>query len=1179
MKRILAIGILLCLFSIGYVFGSNISSQKKPSILFCAPQAGYGWVDLGYLRQLTQKGFEVDYTTDLSQVTWNRIKHYNVLVIYVTPDAFAISDQGQRSFPEEKEKSFVNLIKKYLSHGGGVFLFPSETNITWGQHTKQQVSDLTNFLGAKVPVDLIVEKNPADVSAISHMSYGVSVAWTDNVFPTSVSQGVKGIWYPTQPAYFAQMTSPLWVNKDWQVVIRASKTAYLQPVNFNNATDVIKHPFILPAETPEPVLFAIRSYKTGRIAFMDQWRQFSIGAGTKWLYNNEVLSKGFKGRPSDFGRLLDNTFKWLAEPSLKNHTLGGYTTLMDKLIPPNYLSGVKKQYNGFNSHFVKNWVSRPNFLNYGRSSVPPHLYRGLIGVKTTFSTGKNTVRQYAQEAQKLGLNFLVFMDNFSQLTPVKFKQLKEECKKYSNDKLKLFAGFSIKNNIGNHMLFFGPHPAWPPDNVLTGHHKDIIYIQQENKKGQYTYPGVTPFIDWVLNNYSQYNQVAYYDFSGSKEGMKMHDLRLYGMAGLMYYKNGRLVENDTKDYLTTVQGAMPSVPASIDEVDSVRQLSNAVKENHYLTYVNADSLDNMFMSGLRWNNQYDGFDDFISNGPKILAWPACWRVITYGGEQFITAPNVMPSHILVTSKIGLKEIDIYNGQHLFRRIFLHGEKEFNKDLILNATIQKNLVLIAKDIAGHKAISFPRISRFEGDLAPVFCSDHENSYAGALLFSHGPAWFPLVRIPPLPNAGDTWDGGPLAVSPLTGNQSTVPVLDSSMGKEDGGRFNQIPLLNFSDEGAVGMEGVHKDVFDNRLLAVANTWNTCGPIAGPSKLFKYSQYYREWFRPTVDVPHTGWAGPQVGAGTTVSLFREVITFRKNLKVKSLLLGYNTGNQTNHGFLVIGTNKGMEQVDLSKPGNYKTFHLKKGDWFGYYNKQKQPANSALFINRGGPIYLQNNAPYVFIYADINNKQVKKGDIFIYELSTLGFPVNVEIHKVSQLLRYINELKTPGGLLVARGTKVQSSGIEEFIPENHAVELYIQKPFTSLPLTLPVRIQGLNPRWSAGLFLIKGYGDFGTGENLYRPLAVSRTGHAYIPMYVDWSTATWLVAGQPIVAGKHGKKLFIQVTRLQAHPGKWYVAVNNPTNKTITTILHPTMDLPGLVFHTQFITLKPGEYRVLQH
>jgi hypothetical protein len=65
---------------------SSAAAKDRPAMLFCSPQGpAYGWVDLNYLDELHQHGFDVDYTESLTDVTPQRIRRYNALVIFITP--------------------------------------------------------------------------------------------------------------------------------------------------------------------------------------------------------------------------------------------------------------------------------------------------------------------------------------------------------------------------------------------------------------------------------------------------------------------------------------------------------------------------------------------------------------------------------------------------------------------------------------------------------------------------------------------------------------------------------------------------------------------------------------------------------------------------------------------------------------------------------------------------------------------------------------------------------------------------------------------------------------------------------------------------------------------------------------------------------------------------------------
>ena len=1138
-------------------------TKKEPkgiSILFCTPQLGYGWIDFTYLKELNQKGFEVDYTESLKEITWERIKNYNVLVLFSSP-GFIWFQMGKSSYDNE----FKNLIERYVSEGGGVLLMTSEDNLG-----RQKLLELTDLFGAKIPVEKIVEEDKEKIAFLTHASYDVPLAFTDNISPSPVSEGIKHIWYPYSQAYLSQATAPLIVDENWIVVVRASKTSYTQPIDISKSTEVIENPVIRQEREKEPVIFAIREYKKGRVALCAQWRQYSIGAGTKWIYNREVLSKGLKGKESDFGKLLENTFRWLGEVSFKSKTLGGYVTNQERLLPPNLRPEEKAK---FDYHF---WVYEPEVLGYRR---PPkgNLYKGIIGAKTIYSTGKSKVEEYAEKGKQSGLDFIVFADDFEFLTPEKFEKLKDDCKKYSDDKIKLFPGFSILNNVGNYMIFYGKNPVWPPEKVLTKD-KKRIYIQEEDEKGNFT-GYITPYLDWVLSTYHIDGNVCYYNFSANEMRQDMWDLKLYASAGIRYYKNQKLIEDLTEQYLKTAQCTIAPNPVSINEIYSADEIKQEIENNNALTYVMAKNIDTIFDDGLRWTHQYDGVNIFNSNGPLIYAWPWCHRVITYGGEEFVTSISVMPSYLDVKSDVGLKEIRIYNGGELFRRFKLNGEKEFIQTLVLDGTVQKNLVLVVEDIKGGKAVSFPRRNWKDGALAVSFCSDHVNAYIDGLLpLAHGPYWYPINRSPTLPVniAGDTWDGGPPACLPLIKYQDTIPVLETEDQREDGRRFVQMPLLEFSDEGVLVVSSVKEKLYDEKVLYIVNPWHTYGPINGFSKIFNYKQRYIEYVTPTVGVPETGWAGPGIRVGINISIFNEEINFLKDDKVKSLELGYFAGIDPES--IIIISNRGkISEYPFKEIKIYQSFVLNKGDWIGFY--KKGISNSHIFINRANPVKIVHTG-YLKWFAD-GIENIKKGEKYIFEVCGIGIPIDVEVESKDDILKIIKYIENPESIEIKRGKITNNLGIIELQPENYNIEVYLKKPKEKMNLTLPLMGKNFNKKWSVILWQKKGYckGDYGKGEDRFREVGIDVYGNIYIPLYVDYAEETHILAGHPVIAEtKEGEELFIQVTHVSENPHKWHISVNNPTDKMIKTKIKKIIDLPGMKFKEKEIIVNPGSYIVLE-
>ena len=135
--------------------GSAESPRKSPSILFCANMGG-GMLHLQYLKELKDKGFEVDFLEEpdaFYKLTPERLAKYNVVFLNITPDAIRVCHENQRSSPELVAK-FRDMIEGYLDKGGSVFLMPGEGNLK-----KQHLSDLTDSWGATPTVEKIVESD------------------------------------------------------------------------------------------------------------------------------------------------------------------------------------------------------------------------------------------------------------------------------------------------------------------------------------------------------------------------------------------------------------------------------------------------------------------------------------------------------------------------------------------------------------------------------------------------------------------------------------------------------------------------------------------------------------------------------------------------------------------------------------------------------------------------------------------------------------------------------------------------------------------------------------------------------------------------------------------------------------------------------------------------------------
>ncbi|MBU4274052.1 MAG: hypothetical protein KKA28_19645, partial [Planctomycetes bacterium] len=837
------------------------------------------------------------------------------------------------------------------------------------------------------------------------------------------------------------------------------------------------------------------------------------------------------------------------------------------------------------------WVyNEEEVLEYRRPRTGK-IFKGIIGVETKLGGGKGAVSDYAGIAVEKGLDFIVFVDDIVKLTSEKFGTLKAECAKHSATNLQLFAGYKMAANTGNRLFVFGLNPPWPSEVLLIGPNK-IFNLQYQDETGKFD-PDKNPALNWcnMATHYSQKSTLGYYDFSHSTtelgQGLAMHDLRVYSVAALRTYEKGKLIDDALDDYLTTVQSTAVPTPVTMIIVRSPDELISALDAKLPLTYAQARSLPLVFKDALRWNCSYEGLNVFPSDGPIIHAWPKCMRTMTFGAEPFVTGRslNIAPLH--VTAEAGLKEIKIYDGRDLFRRFLFKGEKEFNTNLLLSGVVQRGLVLIAEDMNGGQAVSFAQRSYKEGAMCPIFCADHCNDCAWMLL-AHGPFKHKLFRVPGVPDAGSTWDGGPGASKSILSGEFTRPTIWSDQGIQNGARDNQTPYLEFSDEGAVRCRSVYTETFPKNIRG--NPWHAFGPLI-PTTLFDSWAAYVEYDQYLIGVEPNAYGAPGVFEGPVASLFTEEIKYKKDMILQSMRLfngGWRVKTLPYSVSLVFGKGSQIEDVlDASNlPDKPRLKELPMGSWFGLFSSCS--ANSQLFINRGSPLTVELNPVgrfgWLTLLANLKDQPVKAGETWHFEIFSISWPLNLKPESGQELVQVINYLDQPSGLKLIRGKRVQGSGgLFELMPDNHAIELEVPKPASQLNSVLPLRISPLNKRWTVGLYQIEGYRThyYSKSDSGWRELGLDFEGRAYVPLYPAKSNNTRVMIGHPVVADDAGKDFFIQVTKVSDGDEKvapmWHVSVNNPGDQPVKCTLRRAMDLPGLDFNEQQITLQPGEYKVL--
>ncbi|MBI2298733.1 MAG: hypothetical protein HYU66_07255 [Armatimonadetes bacterium] len=1155
----------------------------RPAVLLLP---GNNQPDFPYLTELHGKGFDLDYGLLRDKpLTWERLKQFNCVVLTALPLPEAAPHAGHPwQFPPWRDE-FLALLDRFLDAGGGVLVLlnTAETNTSPAYENHNLICERW---GARLPLEGLDDP----VTATRHPHSGSPFLYTDRILPSPVSQNVRGIWFPiahhSGNSNFETYGQALDVDDAWTVVVRGGEGSYSEALKPGFALRDNEHftPYQRPGRTPSPPLYAVRELGGGRLGLAVLNEVFHLTSGTSWAHDRVMLGRGMARRPGDFNVLLENTLRWLAQPSLDRGALGGHPQDPLLLKHPHFRKAPSEFF--------------PEFDSYQNPVPPGKVFRGLVGAQTAWSGGTGTVADYAAAARRAKLDFVVFLDEFSTLTPDELKRLEQDCRDHSSADLVLIPGYTMRTNLGNHLFFFGDDPHYPTPTQLSGPAHDQLRVQCFDADGKLTYN------DEDAKNLLWYEtsgrrNIGYFDFAGSSPGsVPVRNLRLYGMLGLITYRGGQLVEDVTPDYLQLTPQGNPPRLCVVDIVRSPAELEAAVRDGHYLTHVAAYQLGDV-MSKMVYGHQYGRDNTYPSSGPRIHAWSGTFRVLTYAGEPFVTARYRIPWLLQLSSDIGLREVRILCDGRPWRRIDLHGVKEYRQVFEWCFDRQRGLVVEVFDTAGGRAVS-TSFETWTDPNAMSWCSDRQNGELWHGPFVINSAWQSGVLS--WYSIGQTWDGGG-ALTPFAGiNFRTHPGLTDKDGRSEsmpGGLPR--PMEGYTratcvDDSVRNLAGEAFSVYADGV--VANAYHTLGPIR-PAEQATFA-VRRTMYLPRVTGPLLDWhAMWSERAGGGVALFEGEATLKKDLELGQILIGtlslVNFDDRERLPLWAVRRDSdsvplcGLQETmlgpgvlvrrELGLPGpGAALLPLGRGGYVGTFGVE-QGTPSALF--NAGETEIAYEPVYRRLFLANLPAAGKAGQTFAWKLFYLWDGFDHDARNLARLERlrsyYGLDGKSGSGIVVRRGRLVSHFGLVDLAPADGVVEFEVPEPDFGLDVPLGLRFLGFNPNWTVGQLQLTGYspGFYGNGTNVWRNLGTDDRDMAYLAVYTKGVPSSHSIVGHPVVCDT--QELVIEVTHLSDKPQRWHIAVNNPADRPLKTVLRKNLDLPGLGFADTPVELPAGAYQVV--
>ncbi|HEY3416661.1 MAG TPA: hypothetical protein VGM23_07235, partial [Armatimonadota bacterium] len=1118
-----------------------------------------GWGDFTWFNELHDRGIDIDVMfANERTLNWDLLSRYNCLIVSDLPLAQGVAAGSYTYAQSPYREGMIPLLDQYVAAGGGIFFLPDFFSY-WDTEVKtKNLQAYTSRWGATFPVEYIDDTTAANKAL--HPRNTLTFLHTTNITSCAVTSGVSSIWFPILPAtnyFYHRYGQPIEVTNDWTSVVKGSPTSYTVshiPTALSQ-TPVWTNPLYRANQSLPPTLFAIRELTGGgRLAVSTTNNVLHLLGGTGWIHNRALLSTGLNGTASHFDVLFENTVRWLAAPSLQSGSLGGYTQDPLQLIHPN------KRHT-------------PNYFFNRDTPCPaptphPNSYQGLIGARTAYSGGTGTVAQYAAAARAAGLQFVVFLEPLGSITEANYRQLEADCTTNSDSTLLLIPGLRMANNIGNPMFAYGQGLSWPTANQLTGLNNDQLRLQCFDAQGLLAYSDEQAK-NWIWDNFFgsplPARNVGYYDFS-TNPGVPIRNLRLYGILGVMTYRNGQLVEDRTEDYRDYMADGDPPLACAIDLVESPTALTNAVTAGHYLTHVNANALADL-PAMLCYGHQYGHPSDvYASGGPVIRNWVkgGTYRVQAYAGESFLPVRARVRPRLWVTSTAGINAIEIYSEKQLFRKILCNGATTFDQQFEWAYDRQRVLSVVVTDVNGKKAIG-TGLELWTDANYNTWCGDRQNG-----LLWHGPATFPAAGWPQY-NQGPTWDGGPVGY--IGGQDDCHPGLRLIIN----GQSNNYDGRIFGMGGRIMEGNMYPTCFDDNVTgiaidseynyapgAVGNAYSTLGPIT-PSTYLKWSLKSMGYNQRIVDVGENWQAFPQRGGGNA-TLLEGTLTLRQaaNIQYANLLsilpTNFATGNTANWAIRTSPTaNPVSGTSDLFWPGHQ----------YGNLSPTQQGGYAALIPTQNGNIdivfnlgtntiqpFIPLNQGYMNVFQPSFAGQQAANATTNYKLLVVHDSLDqtdLSVNRIEQLWHYLGVDGTNGcSISVTSGGVVSQIGVVEMQPSNYLCDFTVPNPGWDVNIPLPIQFTGFNPNWTIGEYQLAGYspGFYTDGSNVYRNLGPDDQGKVHLAVYPDKADTTHIQVGHPITCGN--ADLIIEVTMLNDNPYSYRVAVNNPTSATITTTLH---------------------------
>ncbi|MHB9022634.1 MAG: hypothetical protein ACYC7E_00435 [Armatimonadota bacterium] len=396
-------------------------------------------IDARLAGELEKEGIHFVLGDVKQPISEEMLRQFHVVMLNV--NEISINFQNPSPYFTSRE-NYARLLA-YVKSGGALYLGGPVPGLTPG------LGVVNREFAVRDDTNMWVEK-------LSRTDQRLEYARTSAITPHEATKGVATIFYPVQQGRWDDMyaTHAFALSKEWTPLVSAMKTATVSRGFYGTRWEVIDR-------VPSP-LFAARAFGDGRVAFAavnpyytflnpyappetTVLAEFFIGR-----LDGIFLEKGDGKLPSQGRLLLTNLLRWLAASgSAKGfgaYAPESYAKLQKPPLPP-----------------IPTWIGQHGWMGWSENRGGTWR-KVLIGARTSYSDGKGTVAEWAAAAREQGLTILGITETMEHFDPANWNRLKEECRKASDDNLKVVHGLDLADQYGNRFIVLN-NDAFPPSSL------------------------------------------------------------------------------------------------------------------------------------------------------------------------------------------------------------------------------------------------------------------------------------------------------------------------------------------------------------------------------------------------------------------------------------------------------------------------------------------------------------------------------------------------------------------------------------------------------------------------------------------------------------------------------------------------------------------------------------------